>query len=142
MLHSLKLVSTLILGLALYTNIMALPLDPAREKTVRDYMRFLDQAKYDNLITLFTDDGIVDSPRTGAVSAKKFYSSLKGEKLNVSLKDIYTSIQGEDVAAYLEYTTQKKPKAKPTKAIDIFEFAPNSNKLKHLTIIFNAQEYQ
>jgi ketosteroid isomerase-like protein len=110
-----------------------------RETTVRTYLAAMARGDLDAVLSCFTPDGKVSSPVYGGVPVADFYRRLFTETASASVQ-IHTIFASEHkLAAHFAYQWVLKSGAKTaTDLVDIFEFAPGSDRISHLQIIFDT----
>jgi len=59
-----------------------------KEEVAEKYLLFLEKGEVNEVINLFTDDGIVISPLYGRLAAKDFYKALADKKTVFKVVDI------------------------------------------------------
>lgn len=112
-----------------------------KEEIIKQYLKYLEIACYETIMSLFTDEAIVQSPLYGLIPAKVFYRDLLNDTSSskITLKDIFLSTMNENTScACFEYIWTLKDGKKVTfEVVDIFEF-DKTNKIKQLTIIYDT----
>ena len=111
------------------------------EKTLTLYLQALEEGSYEDIIELFTDDAVINSPLYGNIKVLTFYKELFKDttKSKITLLNIFTSKNNRDVgAAHFRYEWILKD-GTPTffECVDTFQFS-DDGKIKHLTIIYDT----
>jgi ketosteroid isomerase-like protein len=110
---------------------------------IKLYLQALENGSYDDIVSLFAEDGMVISPLYGTVKAFDFYRDLFKDtaKSKITLLDIFTSKSSEYVgAAHFRYEwTLKNGDIVSFECVDIFEFSEDG-KIKKLKIIYDTYE--
>jgi len=105
-----------------------------------NYINFLEKGNINELLKLFTKNGIVDSPIYGIKSATKFYNELSNDTTNskLKLKGIFEESDTQNIALYFNYEwTMKNNKLVEFDVVDIIEFN-ESNQIIKLKIIYDT----
>lgn len=111
-----------------------------KKEVAENYLVFLEKGEIDKVVSLFTEDGIVDSPLYGTQSAKVFYKSLAND--TNSSKLVFDGLFYEDnssrISLLFDYIWELKSNAiVQFKVVDILELTPE-NKIQKLTIIYDT----
>lgn len=111
------------------------------EKTLKLYLQALEKGSYGDIIKLFTEDAMVNSPLYGKIKASEFYKELFKDtaKSKITLLNLFTSKNNRNVgAAHFLYEWVLKD-GTPTsfECVDVFKFS-DDGKIKHLTIIYDT----
>ncbi|WP_439534861.1 nuclear transport factor 2 family protein [Polymorphobacter sp.] len=111
----------------------------SREAPVRTYLAAQAAADLDTVLQCFTEDGKVSSPVYGGVPVADFYRRLFADTAHASVA-IHTLFTAErKIAAHFAYHWEMKSGARTTTdLVDIFDFAPGSDRITHLQIIFDT----
>lgn len=106
------------------------------------YMELLGRSDYATIAGLFAPDGIVRSPFLGEMPAEPFFDRLgQASKMNVITPiDVFLSEGNTTRAvAYFQYDWTVKDGSLITfKVMDLFTFAPDSDKVTHLDLIYDT----
>ncbi|WP_242202257.1 nuclear transport factor 2 family protein [Aestuariivivens insulae] len=111
-----------------------------RTEVANSYLKYLENGNIEQIIALFDEDGIVESPLYGTKSTSVFYNTLNNDtsasKLN--LKGIFEQINSNTIALYFTYIwTLKNNETVTFDVVDIIEFSAK-NKIKTLKIIYDT----
>ena len=112
----------------------------SRKEVAIKYLDSLEKGNVKELLELFTDNGIVDSPIYGILNANKFFNELKNDTLNskLTIKGIFEEKASNQLALYFEYKwTMKNKKKVEFDVVDIMEF-DNLNHICKLKIIYDT----
>lgn len=104
------------------------------------YLEYLETANTEAVISLFADDGIVESPLYGTQTASDFYKILSDDTANSSLtlQGIFNTEMSKTIALYFTYQwTLKSGKIVTFDVVDIIEFNDDL-KIKSLKIIYDT----
>ena len=113
-----------------------------RANVIRSYLAGLVKADHTELLKLFSGDATVSSPLYGEMAATDFFKQLFEDTLEskIDLKGIF--VQESDTnthAAHFIYDWKlKNGETASFRCMDIFRFAAHSNKIRHLTIIYDS----
>ena len=111
------------------------------EEVVRAYLVAMAAGDLDRVLDCFTPDGRVSSPVYGGVPVADFYRQLFADtrSASVDLKRIYESKSGAHLAAHFSYRWERNDGTRThCDLVDLFDFAPGTQKIAHLTIIFDT----
>lgn len=111
-----------------------------KRKIAEEYLRHLENGDVEEVINLFNDRGIVESPIYGIKRANEFYRELDNDTLNsrLYLKGIFEEKEQNSIAIYFTYKwTLKNNKKVEFDVVDIIEFDPE-NRIKKLKIIYDT----
>lgn len=113
--------------------------------TIRSYLKALNASDTAALIATFEPEGMVISPFLGNMGARDFFPKLaQASSLSVITPiDLFASVepatQGTRVAAYFRYDwTLKDGKVVTFTCVDVFDFAPASDRIAKMTIIYDT----
>lgn len=113
--------------------------------TIRSYLKALNVSDTPALIATFEPEGMVVSPFLGNMVARDFFPKLaQASSLSVITPiDLFASVepatQGTRVAAYFRYDwTLKDGKVVTFTCVDVFDFAPGSDRIAKMTIIYDT----
>lgn len=104
------------------------------------YLKLLEKGAIDQLLALFSDASLVDSPIYGIMSAKQFYYDLANDTTNSKLKllGVFEEDDSNQVALYFNYKwTLKNNEIVNFDVVDIIEFDAQ-NKISKLKIIYDT----
>lgn len=104
------------------------------------YIDFLEKGNIKDLLKLFTENGIVDSPVYGVMNADQFYNELSNDTTNseLHLKGIFEENDSNKLALYFNYKwTMKNYKQVEFDVVDIIEFN-ELNQISKLKIIYDT----
>ena len=107
------------------------------EKTLKLYLKALEKGSYEDIIKLFTENAMVNSPLYGKIKASEFYKELFKDtaKSKISLLNIFTD-KNLGAAHFLYEWVLKDGTPTSFECVDIFKFS--DGKIKHLTIIYDT----
>lgn len=111
-----------------------------KKELTKKYLEYLENGEIDQVIQLFTEDGIVVSPIYGTMVAKEFYYALaadtKASKLNVD--GFFVEENSKRVSILFDYYwTLKSDEIIKFKVVDVIELT-SENKIEKLTIIYDT----
>ncbi|NER15525.1 nuclear transport factor 2 family protein [Leptobacterium flavescens] len=104
------------------------------------YLTYLEEGNVDGVISLFSENGIVESPLYGLRPASEFYRDLNNDTTNSSLKldGVFTEEGSRRISLLFDYEwTLKNNKKVRFKVVDIICFN-DLNKIEKLTIIYDT----
>jgi hypothetical protein len=111
-------------------------------RVLQTYMHALGQSDYGTVKSLFAPGGRVKSPFLGDMPASSFFDRLAGASAKnvITPIDIFLSNSGENHAtAYFQYDWTVRDGTLITfKVMDLFTFAPDSNQVTYLDIIYDT----
>lgn len=112
---------------------------------VRLYLRALHESDTPGLIDAFEPDGTVVSPFLGRMAARDFFPRLAAasERSVIRPIDLFVSAGAADavvrIAAYFDYDwTLSDGQVVPFRPVDIFEFAPGSDRIRTMVIVYDT----
>ena len=111
-----------------------------RSSIAKNYLKFLQNGDIAQLLDLFSQDAIVDSPLYGIKKAADFYRDLQADTQNSELKllGIFEEENRSDIALYFTYKwTLKTREIVSFDVVDVIEFN-DSDKIKKLKIIYDT----
>ena len=111
-----------------------------KKEIANTYLEYLERGNIEQLIALFDENGIVDSPIYGIKKADEFYHGLNDDTSNseLHLKGIFEQNESNDLALYFTYKwTLKNNQKVEFDVVDIIEFDAK-NKIKKLKIIYDT----
>ena len=112
------------------------------EKLCKEYLQALNEGNLNNVLNLFTSDGVVISPLYGEMSAKQFYTDLFKDtnQSDTKLRNIFISNMDEtSVALHFQYKwTLKSGKIVEFECVDVFEITEDKTQFKRLKIIYDT----
>jgi ketosteroid isomerase-like protein len=111
----------------------------SREATVQTYLAAMAAGDLETTLSCFTPEGTVTSPVYGGVPVKAFYERLFADTAHATVH-LHTIFEAQNkLAAHFTYHWELKSGPKTTTdLIDLFDFAPDSEKITHLHIIFDT----
>ncbi|NAS29563.1 nuclear transport factor 2 family protein [Flavobacteriaceae bacterium R38] len=104
------------------------------------YIEYLEKGNIDEVIALFNENGVVDSPVYGTKKADEFYRELDNDTTNskLSVLGIFEEETSNSLALYFKYEwTLKNNEEVAFDVVDIIEFDPQ-NKINKLKIIYDT----
>ncbi|MCH9622049.1 MAG: hypothetical protein S4CHLAM20_14840 [Chlamydiia bacterium] len=113
-----------------------------REKVINEYFCNLEKSAYSDMIELFTEDAVVESPLLGTMKAAEFYKEIFSKTSNskITLMNVCKSVSDENTAvAHFHYDwILSDGMPAPFECVDIFTFQPNSDKIVSVKIIYDS----
>jgi len=112
----------------------------AKKEIATKYIDFLEKGTIKELLKLFSENGMVDSPVYGLMDAKQFYHALKNDTINseLNLKGIFQEYDSNKIALYFNYKwTLKNNSQIEFDVVDIIEFN-DANQITMLKIIYDT----
>ena len=112
----------------------------SKKEIAEKYIDFLQMGEVDQLIDLFSEDSVIDSPIYGHLDASVFFNRLKDDTSDSILKihGIYERNDAREIALYFEYLWKlKNGKSVKFDVIDIMKF-DDKNKITYLKIIYDT----
>lgn len=110
-----------------------------KKEIAKAYITHLENGNIKKVVSLFNQEGIVDSPLYGIKKADEFYFKLNSDTLNseLHLKGVFEK-DDLNIAIYFTYKwTFKNNKEVEFDVVDIIEF-DNHNKISKLKIIYDT----
>ncbi|MBT8236908.1 MAG: nuclear transport factor 2 family protein [Bacteroidia bacterium] len=111
-----------------------------RRSIAKNYLKFLQNGDMDQLLQLFSQDAIVDSPLYGLKKASDFYRELQTDTQDSKLEllKIFEAEKSTNMALYFTYKwTLKNQEVVSFEVVDIIEFN-DSDKIQKLKIIYDT----
>ena len=111
-----------------------------KKEIAKQYITHLENGNIEQVVALFNQNGMVDSPLYGIKKASEFYRELKSDTLNSELqvKGIFEEDHTNSIALYFTYKwTLKNNQKVAFDVVDIIEF-DNQNKIDKLKIIYDT----
>ncbi|ANH61446.1 nuclear transport factor 2 family protein [Dokdonia donghaensis] len=111
-----------------------------KKEIAKQYITHLENGNIEQVVALFNQNGMVDSPLYGIKKASEFYRKLKSDTLNSELhvKGIFEEDHTNSIALYFTYKwTLKNNQKVAFDVVDIIEF-DNQNKIDKLKIIYDT----
>ena len=111
-----------------------------KKEIAKQYITHLENGNIGQVVALFNQNGMVDSPLYGIKKADEFYRELNSDTSNseLSLKGIFEENDSNNLALYFTYKwTLKNNKKVEFDVVDIIEF-DNQNKISKLKIIYDT----
>lgn len=113
-----------------------------RKRFIKSYLNGLVKGDHTELLKLFKDNATVSSPVYGKMPATDFYRQLFEDtaRSKILLRDIFANVSNPDnYAAHFIYDwTLNNGEHVSFSCVDMFQFEKGSNKIKHITIIYDA----
>ena len=115
----------------------------SKQNVVKAYFQGLEKGSYPDVIKLFSPNAIVHSPLYDQeVEASRFYKELFSvtRSSKITLKNIFISPDNPNTAAghFVYSWTLKDGTPLRFECVDVFDFVPESDKIKLLTIIYDT----
>ncbi len=114
-----------------------------RAAVVRAYLSAMAAGNLDGVVACFTADGRVTSPVYGGIPVTDFSRRRSADTVVAEggLREIYTGETGERLAAHFDYCWKRIDGTTTACAlVDLFDFAPGTALIDHLTIIFDTAQ--
>jgi hypothetical protein len=111
-----------------------------KKEVAIEYIDFLKKGDIENVINLFNQKGIVDSPLYGIKKANEFYHELSSDTRNSELQllGVFEENVSNNIAIYFTYKwTLKNNEKVEFDVVDIIEFDEH-NKIDKLKIIYDT----
>lgn len=111
-----------------------------KEEVAHNYLAFLEKNEVDKVVSLFAEDGIVESPLYGIMQAKDFYKVLAEDTNASELKfdGLFFEKNTNRISLLFDFNWELKDGKKVTfKVVDIINLN-SDNKIKKLTIIYDT----
>ncbi|MDE3743272.1 nuclear transport factor 2 family protein [Maribacter polysaccharolyticus] len=111
-----------------------------KKEIARQYIMHLENGNVGQVVALFNQNGMVDSPLYGIKTADEFYRELNSDTSNseLRLKGIFEENDSNNLALYFTYKwTLKNNRKVEFDVVDIIEF-DNQNKISKLKIIYDT----
>ncbi len=109
---------------------------------MQTYMKALGNSDYNTIKDLFTPHGKVLSPFLGEIDADAFFDRLGAVSVENTITpiDIFVSAGGQNRATcYFQYDWKVRDGTVISfKVMDLFTFAPGSEKIEHLNLIYDT----
>ncbi|NNC70243.1 MAG: nuclear transport factor 2 family protein [Flavobacteriaceae bacterium] len=112
----------------------------SKKEIAETYIQLLQMSEIEQLIDLFSEDSVIDSPIYGHLDASVFFNRLKDDTSDSILKihGIYERDDALEIALYFEYLWKlKNGKSVTFDVIDIMKF-DEKNKITYLKIIYDT----
>ena len=113
------------------------------QKVIKKYLAGLEQGSANNMLELFSSDGIVHSPLYKTISAKKFYQELFSvtKQSKITLLNIFVNDDDSLVAAgHFRYDWVLKDGTPDSfECVDVFKFS-SDYKIEEMTIIYDTHK--
>ncbi|OUR90857.1 hypothetical protein A9Q87_12985 [Flavobacteriales bacterium 34_180_T64] len=104
------------------------------------YLEFLENGNIMEVVNLFREDAIIDSPIYGIMNVKAFYQELNSDTTNSELKflGLFEDNDTHHIALYFNYKwTLKNHQNVEFDVVDVIEF-DTVNKISRLKIIYDT----
>ena len=111
-----------------------------KKEIANRYLKYLENGNIEQVIDLFDENGIVESPIYGIKKADEFYRELSNDTSNseLILKGVFDQNDSNSLALYFTYKWTLKDNQKVEfDVVDIIEFDID-NKIKKLVIIYDT----
>jgi ketosteroid isomerase-like protein len=111
-----------------------------KREIAEKYIGFLSNGDIEGIVSLFAENGKVDSPLYGIKEANEFFKELIGDTTNseLKLKGIFEDFNSDSLALYFGYKwTVKSGKIAEFDVVDILDF-DEKNKIVKLKIIYDT----
>ena len=111
-----------------------------KEEVAQNYLSFLEKNEVDKVISLFAEDGIVESPLYGTMPASKFYKALADDTTTSKLKfdGLFLEKDSNRISLLFDFNWELKDgKRVVFKVVDIIVLN-SENKIEKLTIIYDT----
>lgn len=111
-----------------------------KEEIAKMYISHLEKGNTEQIIALFSKDGMVDSPIYGFKKASDFFKELKEDTISseLDIQGIFEEKETNRMALYFNYNwTLKNKKSVNFDVVDIIEF-DHENKINKLKIIYDT----
>lgn len=109
-------------------------------QTLKNYLKYLEAADYDNLISLFAENAVVHSPLYGQMPAKQFYKDLFEDtaESHLTLLNIFQGENENTAAVHFQFDWILSDGTKaPFEVVDICKFS-HDGKIEELKIIYDS----
>lgn len=109
------------------------------ETIAQAYAHALATNNYDAITSLFADDGVVNSPVYGNMTARAFYENLFKKNIysDIRVKNIFRESNDPHIIALHLFLKAKVPDVQVNDCIDILK-VNDAGKISSLTIIFDT----
>jgi len=104
------------------------------------YIELLEKGNIKDLLKLFSNKSIVESPIYGVLNATQFYNELRNDtqKSEIAIKGIFEENNSDKLALYFNYRwTLKNNDLVTFDVVDIMEFN-NANQISKIKIIYDT----
>lgn len=111
-----------------------------KKEIATKYIEYLEKGDLENILDLFSEKAVVDSPVYGVMKAPDFYNKLMADTINSKLEilDIFESTNSNNLALYFKYHwTLINSEVVDFDVVDIIEF-DEENKIQKLKIIYDT----
>lgn len=112
------------------------------EQLCQSYLDALNEGSLEQVLGLFTENGVVDSPLYGEMPATDFYKALFADtsKSETSLLNVFLPAQdGLSVALHFNYVwTLHSGKVVDFECVDVFHVNASKDKFTKLKIIYDT----
>ncbi|WP_215222598.1 nuclear transport factor 2 family protein [Echinicola shivajiensis] len=113
-----------------------------KTKIAHQYIEFLEKGDSDKIISLFAENGIVESPLYGKMKASEFYKALFSDTTHsvLELKGVFGEKASDKLALYFNYKwTLKNNEVADFDVVDIIDFN-QSDEIRFLKIIYDTEK--
>nr|WP_235015820.1 nuclear transport factor 2 family protein [Aquimarina sp. AU58] len=111
-----------------------------KEEVAQNYLSFLEKNEVDKVVSLFADNGIVESPLYGTMPASKFYKALADDTTTSKLKfdGLFFEKNSNRISLLFDFDWELKDgKRVVFKVVDIIVLN-SENEIQKLTIIYDT----
>ncbi len=111
-----------------------------KKEIAKEYIKHLENGNIEQVLALFNQNGMVDSPLYGIKKADEFYLELNSDTTNseLSLLGIFEESDSKNLALYFTYKwTLRNNQVVEFDVVDIIEF-DIQNKISKLKIIYDT----
>jgi len=111
-----------------------------KKEVALKYIELLEKGNIKDLLKLFSNKSIVESPIYGVLNATQFYNELRNDtqKSEIAIKGIFEENNSNKLALYFNYRwTLKNNDLVTFDVVDIMEFN-NANQISKIKIIYDT----
>jgi len=111
-----------------------------KKEVALKYIELLEKGNIKDLLKLFSNKSIVESPIYGVLNATQFYNELRNDtqKSEIAIKGIFEENNSNKLALYFNYRwTLKNNDLVTFDVVDIIEFN-NANQISKIKIIYDT----
>ncbi|NGX62331.1 MAG: hypothetical protein K940chlam9_01828 [Chlamydiae bacterium] len=113
-----------------------------RQNTIQQYFETLKHLNVEKVVEFFTPSGMINTPLYGTRTIASHYEELfsKTKEMEFTVKGIYQNVENPDsMTAHVEFTwTLNDGSVQQGDLVDLFHFAPNSDKIESLQIVIDT----
>jgi hypothetical protein len=115
-----------------------------REQIVNKYLEHLEKSNFDAIVKLFDSKAMINSPFFGKIDMMSTFRKLFSHVKSCKIEDLhlFEHLKNPDsmtVHYVCNWTFQDGSTLKGD-CVNVFEFLPNSDKIKALTFLFDASK--